>query len=60
MCRSRELSPTLSQILWPWSGYLALFLRVLPQGVDFTGTGSGTITITILSPPLPGGTTEQR
>ena len=39
--------------MWPWSGYLALFIRVTPEGAGYTGDASGTITFTITSPPAP-------
>lgn len=43
-----------SEQLWPWSGYLALYLRVKDEGADFLGTASGTVTFTVVSPPGPG------
>ena len=32
-----------SHLLWPWSGYLALYLRVWPAGAAFEGTASGNV-----------------
>jgi hypothetical protein len=43
-----------SEQLWPWSGYLALYLRVKDEGADFLGTASGTVSFTVVSPPGPG------
>lgn len=40
--------------LWPWSGNLAVYLRVKPEGADFTGKAKGTVTFTVTSPPGPG------
>jgi len=38
-------------VLWPWSGYLALYIRVKPEGVSFNGTASGVVKFEITSPP---------
>jgi membrane-bound transcription factor site-1 protease len=32
-----------SDLLWPWSGYLALYLRVRAGGAKFEGTASGQV-----------------
>jgi hypothetical protein len=45
-----------SEQLWPWSGYLALYIRVKQEGSDFMGTGSGEVQFTVLSPPGKGET----
>jgi membrane-bound transcription factor site-1 protease len=36
--------------LWPWSGWLGVYLRAAETGVAFTGTASGTIKFTVTSP----------
>ena len=43
-----------SEQLWPWSGYLALFLRVRPEGSEFKGVAEGTVTVDVESPPALG------
>ncbi|CAG9460580.1 unnamed protein product [Pedinophyceae sp. YPF-701] len=48
-----------SERLWPWSGYLAVFIAVKASGKDYTGTARGTIAFTVRSPPGPGGTAMQ-
>ena len=32
-----------SDLLWPWSGYLALYLRVRAGGAKYEGTASGQV-----------------
>lgn len=46
--------------LWPWSGFLALYIRVRAEGSTFNGTASGTVNFTIVSPPMPGETELRR
>mmetsp|Transcript_1171 Transcript_1171/g.3431 ORF Transcript_1171/g.3431 Transcript_1171/m.3431 type:complete len:1157 (-) Transcript_1171:13-3483(-) len=43
-----------SSVLWPWSGYLALYITVRPSGATARGTASGRIELTVTSPPAPG------
>ncbi|XRB20494.1 membrane-bound transcription factor site-1 protease [Pseudoscourfieldia marina] len=45
-----------SELLWPWSGYLALYIRVKDEGSTFEGRASGSVTFTIVSPPSSGST----
>ena len=55
-CASSRLpsSPAMSLLLiHVRSGYLALFIRVLPSGSRFAGVASGEVTFTVTSPPLP-------
>ena len=47
-------------MLWPWSGHLALYLRVLPEGEQFTGQATGEVTFSIVSPGLRGETEARR
>eukprot|EP00775_Hariotina_reticulata_P005633 gene5633-5872_t len=42
---------THSDVLWPWSGYLAVYIEVSPAAVNFSGNATGIITFTITSPP---------
>lgn len=35
--------------LWPWSGFLGVYLRVKPSGETYTGPARGTIELTIAS-----------
>eukprot|EP00887_Chlorella_sp_A99_P005260 scaffold1.g5260.t1 len=43
-----------SDVLWPWSGYLATYIRVRDEGANFSGPASGSVTFTVRSPPAPG------
>lgn len=49
-----------SQQLWPWSGYLAVYLRVKPEGAGFTGRASGEFKLTVVSPPAKGESQPRR
>ncbi|XP_075990927.1 membrane-bound transcription factor site-1 protease [Anticarsia gemmatalis] len=44
-----SLSVDYSQILWPWSGWLALSFTVLETGADFDGVVEGHVNVTIES-----------
>ncbi len=48
-----------SELLWPWSGYLALFIRVRDSGKEFTGNASGVVRFEVTSPPRAGSDQEQ-
>ena len=43
-----------SETLWPWSGYLAVYVRVKESGKQSQGKASGTISFTVVSPPAMG------
>ena len=43
-----------SEQLWPWSGYLAVYLRVRTEAATFSGLAEGEITIEVESPPAIG------
>lgn len=45
-----EISFTHSPVLWPWSGYLGIFIRVNVQGRGFSGKAEGKIHFTVVSP----------
>lgn len=47
-----------SPVLWPWSGYLAVYLRVRSEGSTFHGTAQGEVSFTVLSPPSSSSLTE--
>ena len=38
---------TYSDVIWPWTGYLALHLQVKDEGSQFSGIISGNVTLTI-------------
>jgi membrane-bound transcription factor site-1 protease len=43
-----------SEELWPWSGYLAIYIRVLPEGSEVSGIAEGVVSIEVESPPKRG------
>ena len=43
-----------SNVLWPWSGFLALYIRVLPEAAAVDDVASGDVAFQIVSPPAPG------
>lgn len=49
-----EVAFTHSDVLWPWSGFVAPQLRVAPAAALFEGDAEGLITVTVQSPPGPG------
>lgn len=49
-----------SDVLWPYSGYLAFYARVKKSASGLEGVASGVITFTVLSPPGPDETTLRR
>ncbi len=49
-----------SDLLWPWSGFLALYVYVRAEGEAFNGTATGEASFTIISPPMPGETEERK
>jgi membrane-bound transcription factor site-1 protease len=49
--RHLKVSFTHSERLWPWSGFLGVFVRVAASGADASGIAEGTITLTVVSPP---------
>eukprot|EP00210_Caulerpa_lentillifera_P002967 g2833.t1 len=44
-----DLSYEWSDVLWPWSGYLAIYIRVNSKGKDFSGSASGQIRFEVTS-----------
>ncbi|XP_003382470.1 PREDICTED: membrane-bound transcription factor site-1 protease-like [Amphimedon queenslandica] len=45
-----EVSLSYSQIIWPWSGWLAISVSISELGAKFTGEAAGQITLTISTP----------
>ena len=43
-----------SEVLWPWSGYLALYVRVRESAKALQGVASGTVRFAVCSPPGEG------
>ena len=39
-----------SDLIWPWSGYLAVYVMVSEQGKNFEGIAQGHISLVIESP----------
>ena len=50
-----EVSLSYSQIIWPWSGWLAISVSISEFGAKFTGESAGQITLTISTPSVSGG-----
>lgn len=47
---------TYSDVIWPWTGYLALHMQIKEEGAHFSGVIEGNITVRIYSPPARGET----
>lgn len=47
--RLLDLTFEWSDVLWPWSGYLAIYIRVKSKGRRFSGVGSGVINFEVTS-----------
>ncbi|KAL1808844.1 hypothetical protein DCAR_0728368 [Daucus carota subsp. sativus] len=45
---------TYSDVIWPWTGYLALHMQIKEEGSHFSGVIEGNVTVKIHSPPAPG------
>ncbi|KAE8680982.1 Membrane-bound transcription factor site-1 protease [Hibiscus syriacus] len=45
---------TYSEIIWPWTGYLALHMQIKAEGAHFSGVIEGNVTVRIYSPPAQG------
>ena len=45
-----------SDLIWPWSGYLAVYVMVSEQGKNFEGIAQGHISLIIESPMEEGNT----
>ncbi|XP_003739579.1 membrane-bound transcription factor site-1 protease [Galendromus occidentalis] len=49
-----NISMSHSEVIWPWSGYLALHIVVNERGAQFEGVAQGFVSITVESPPEKG------
>ncbi|XP_057785482.1 subtilisin-like protease SBT6.1 isoform X1 [Salvia miltiorrhiza] len=45
---------TYSDVIWPWTGYLALHMQIKEEGVHFSGEIEGNVTVNVYSPPGQG------
>lgn len=45
---------TYSEVIWPWTGYIALHMQIKEEGAHFFGVIEGNVTVRIYSPPAPG------
>eukprot|EP01018_Ginkgo_biloba_P001924 Gb_20792 [translate_table: standard] len=45
---------TYSDVIWPWTGYLALHMQIKDEGAQFSGIIEGNVTVTVLTPPARG------
>ncbi|MBA0564480.1 hypothetical protein Golob_009421 [Gossypium lobatum] len=45
---------TFSEVIWPWTGYLALHMQIKEEGAHFSGVIEGNVTVRIFSPPAQG------
>ncbi|KAI8023194.1 Subtilisin-like protease SBT6.1 [Camellia lanceoleosa] len=45
---------TYSEVIWPWTGYLALHMQIKDEGAQFSGQIEGNITLNVYSPPARG------
>jgi len=45
-----DVSITYSEVLWPWSGWMAVHISVSPQAVNWEGIAQGHISLTVESP----------
>ena len=55
-----DVSFEYSEYLWPFTGWLAVFIRVKASSREYSGAASGTIQFTVESPPGPGETDARR
>lgn len=49
-----------SDVLWPWSGFLALYIYVREEASSLADTATGEVSFTIVSPPMPEETEDRR
>ncbi|CAO2822857.1 unnamed protein product [Amaranthus hypochondriacus] len=45
---------TYSEVIWPWTGYLALHMQIKEEGAQFLGVIEGNVTVKVYSPPAQG------
>lgn len=39
-----------SEVIWPWTGYLALYMQIKEEGAQFSGEIEGNVTVKVYSP----------
>ncbi|XP_047308533.1 subtilisin-like protease SBT6.1 isoform X1 [Impatiens glandulifera] len=39
-----------SEVIWPWTGFLALYIQIKEEGAQFSGEIEGNITLNVISP----------
>lgn len=49
-----DVSVTHSELLWPWSGWMAVSIAVNSNGANYEGLAQGHVNLTIESPPESG------
>lgn len=45
---------TYSEVIWPWTGYLAIYMQIKEEGAQFSGNIEGNVTLRVSSPPAQG------
>lgn len=45
---------TYSEVIWPWTGYIALHMQIKEEGSQFSGEIEGNVTLQVYSPPAQG------
>ncbi|XP_059634967.1 subtilisin-like protease SBT6.1 isoform X2 [Cornus florida] len=45
---------TYSDVIWPWTGYIALHMQIKEEGAQFSGVIEGNVTVAVYSPAAPG------
>lgn len=50
---------TYSEVIWPWTGYLALHMQIKEEGALFSGDIEGNVTFRVYSPPAEGETSRR-
>ncbi|KAL8153195.1 hypothetical protein V2J09_010955 [Rumex salicifolius] len=45
---------TYSEVIWPWTGYLAIHMQIKEEGAQFSGLIEGNVTVKVYSPPALG------
>lgn len=51
---------TYSEVIWPWTGYLALHMQIKEEGAKFSGEIEGNVSVSLHSPPARGEKSSRR
>ncbi|CAK9170687.1 unnamed protein product [Ilex paraguariensis] len=51
---------TYSDVIWPWTGYIALHMQIKEEGSQFSGVIEGNVTVRLYSPPTRGEQSPRR